>query len=184
MYQARTVLQKGQTIYAHTHKMTQCNNIQSTINHRTVFRQQFTQQLHECSRWCGMWTGFREKCLDFLLHQAQSALCSGRCLYWATLITLRKLCVFDTFWSFTMHMCTDTHTLTLILANCTNEARCHYISTTELKSVMVKSDMSRVMLKKNHYLPLFPPLSLPLPSLWTAKGQKDFYLLFGGESGI
>lgn len=47
--------------------------------------------------------------------------CSGRCLYLPTLITLIKLRVFDTFWSFTTHMWTDAHTLTLVLTNCTNE---------------------------------------------------------------
>lgn len=129
--------------------MTQCNNIQSTINHRTVFRQQFTQQFYECSV---MWNVNRFQREVPGLSAAPSPkcpVCSGRCPYLATCITLRKLCVFDTFWLFTMHTCTDSHTLTLVLANCTNEeSKMPLYQHHWIKSVMVKSDMSRVLLKK------------------------------------
>lgn len=128
----------------HTHKMTQCNNIQSTVNHRTVFRQQFTQQFYECSV---MWNVNRFQREMPGLSAAPSPKCprcSGRCLYLATCITLRKLCGIDTFWLFTIH----THSHSFLLTVQMKKARCHYISTTELKPVMVKSDMSRVLLKK------------------------------------
>lgn len=164
--------------------MTQCNNIQSTINHRTVFRQQFTQQFYECSV---MWNVNRFQREVPGLSAAPSPkcpVCSGRCLYLATCITLRKLCVFDTFWLFTMHTCTDSHTLTLVLANCTNEEskmplyQHHWIKICHGK---VRYEQSPV--KKIYYLPLLPPLSLPLPLLWTAKVQKDFSCCLEGKVG-
>lgn len=140
----------------HTQKMTQCNNIQLTINHRTVFRQQFIQQFYKCSV---MWNANRFQREMPGLSAAPSPkypACSGKCLYLATLITLRKLCVFDTFWSFTMHMCTNAHIHSFSLTVQIKKARCHYISTTELKSIMVKSDMSRVLVKKFSTCLCFP----------------------------
>lgn len=154
--------------------MTQCNNIQSTINHRTVFSQQFTQQFHECSV---MWNVNRFQREMPGLSPAPSPkcpVCPGRCLYLATFITLRKLW----FWYLLiihpahMHRYTHTHSHSFLLTVQMKKARCHYMSTTELKSIMVKVSYEQSSVKKNHYLTLLPPLSLPLLSLWTAKVQK------------
>lgn len=139
------------------------NNIQSTINHRTVFRQQFTRQFYECSVIWNVNRFQREMPGLSAAPSPKCPVCSGRCLYLATCITLRKLCGFDTFWLFTMHTCTDTHTHSFSLTVQMKKSICYYISTTGLKSVVLKSDMSRVLLKKKYYLPLLPSLSLPLP---------------------
>lgn len=160
------------------------NNIQSTINHRTVFRQQFTRQFYECSV---MWNVNRFQREMPGLSAAPSPkcpVCSGRCLYLATCITLRELCGFDTFWLFTMHTCTDTHTLTLVLTNCTNEEinmllyQHHWIKICCGKVRYEQSSVKKKVLPASASLSLFHSLNYGLlrfkkifPAVW--RGKRD-----------
>lgn len=93
LYQARAVLQKGQTIYAYT-QMTQCNNFPLKIADRTDFRQQFTLQFYECPV---MWNvnGFQREMPGLsVAPSGMCPVCSGRCLYLAMLTTLKKRRIF------------------------------------------------------------------------------------------
>lgn len=133
----------------HTHKMTQCNNFQLKIANRTDFRQQFTRQFYECSV---MWNVNRFQRETPGLSVAPSGMCpgcSGRCLYLVMLTALKKPTLWGVFNCSPCTPCTDTHTRSrsFLLTVQIKKARHRYISTTELKSDMAKSDTSRVLLK-------------------------------------
>lgn len=148
----------------HTHKMTQCNNFQLKIANGTDFRQQFTLQFYECSV---MWNVNRFQRETPGLSVAPSGMCpvcSGRCLYLVMLTTSKKpLGIFFFNCSPCTHAQIHTRLHSFLLTVQMKKARRRYISTTELKSDTAKSDTSRVLLKEIDYLPLLPPLSLPLP---------------------
>lgn len=160
--------------------MIQCNNIQSTINHR----QQFTRQFYECSLMWNVNKFQREMPGLSAAPSPKCPVCSGRCLdlathyikkilrFWHLLITHRTH----------VHRYTHTHTRSYQLYKWRKQDAIISASL-NLKSVMVKLDMCRVLFKKIQYLPLLPPPSLPLLLLRTAKVQKKFTCCLEGEVG-